>query len=516
MLLMNLLRVSLCLLSWLSLFSAGVFAADGQLVLKVIDRDTNQPTTCRMHLKNAQGKSITKVKDAITHGDYLIFHDAVTLRLPLGHYFFTMDQGPETLVRTGKFEIQRFADDQHTVDLKRFAKLAEEGWYAGDLDAARPVSELPLLMQAENLTLLEATTWNNEQSYWAKGNPPPKLPTQPIAEHSGHRLINLMAGQDQRAGTGLILTHLREPLTLAAKNQPWPTLTSTATTTQKANGYAHVITPFARELPLLIAAGKVDSLMVLNRHQLREGVVDQEMGGRPRDRTLFPTPWGNGRWALQIYYHLLNVGLHMPMTAGSGSGSNTNPLGYNRVYAWVEGEVTYEKWWQAVKLGRTFVTNGPLLRCSIGGEKPGHIFQGEPNQTLELMTELTLSTRDKIDYLEIIKDGNIEHEVRIDDFKKAGGKLPPIKFTASGWCLVRAVTNDNKTLRYASTAPFYVEFQYQPRISRKSVEFFRTWVNDELKLIEAQPASESQAGQLAQWQRAREYWDKLLAKANAE
>ncbi len=35
------------------------------------------------------------------------------------------------------------------------------------------------------------------------------------------------------------------------------------------------------------------------------------------------------------------------------------------------------------------------------------------------MTELTLSTRDKIDYLEIIKDGNIEHEVRIDDFKKS-------------------------------------------------------------------------------------------------
>ncbi len=129
-------------------------------------------------------------------------------------------------------------------------------------------------------------------------------------------------------------------------------------------------------------SSKVDSLMVLNRHQLREGSsIKRWVVARAIARCSLRLG-AMVRWALQIYYHLLNAGLHMPMTAGSGSGSNTNPLGYNRVYAWVEGEVTYEKWWQAVKRGRTFVTNGPLLRCSIGGEKPGISFQGEANQTL--------------------------------------------------------------------------------------------------------------------------------------
>ncbi len=57
-----------------------------------------------------------------------------------------------------------------------------------------------------------------------------------------------------------------------------------------------------------------------------------EAGGLPRDTLLFPKPWGNGRWSQELYYHLLNCGLRIPPTAGSGSGANNNPVGYNRFY----------------------------------------------------------------------------------------------------------------------------------------------------------------------------------------
>ena len=33
-----------------------------------------------------------------------------------------------------------------------------------------------------------------------------------------------------------------------------------------------------------------------------------------------------------MYYHVLNCGLRIPPVAGSGSGTNDNPVGTNRVY----------------------------------------------------------------------------------------------------------------------------------------------------------------------------------------
>ena len=35
--------------------------------------------------------------------------------------------------------------------MHRFADLAKEGWWGGDLDVERPLAELPLAMRAESL-----------------------------------------------------------------------------------------------------------------------------------------------------------------------------------------------------------------------------------------------------------------------------------------------------------------------------------------------------------------------------
>ena len=40
---------------------------------------------------------------------------------------------------------------------------------------------------------------------------------------------------------------------------------------------------FARDLPIWIAAGQIDSVQLANRHLLRGGVVANEAGGWPRD-----------------------------------------------------------------------------------------------------------------------------------------------------------------------------------------------------------------------------------------
>jgi hypothetical protein len=497
----------------LLLFPALAHAVDyGTLELTVTDRDTMQPTQCRMHLVNAQGKPV-KVPGAIQHGDHAVFQDKILLKLPLGGYHFTMDQGTESLIRSGKFDIQRYAKDAHAVDLKRFANLADEGWWAGDLDVQRLPTELPLLMQTEGIHFLPNITWTNGKNTY---NERIKAPEKPSEELNNHRLIESYAGLDLRGGTGVMFGNMREALPLAAANAKFPTLASTAAAAKQVGGTTHAVTPFARELPLLVAAGKLDSIMVLNRHLLREGSVDNEAGGKARDKAMYSGVQGNGRWGLEIYYKLLETGIRLPLTAGSGSGANTNPVGYNRVYAWIDGEMTFDKWWEAVKLGRTFVTNGPLLRVSVDGEHAGHVFQSDPGKSLDFQTELTISTREKIDYLEIVKDGLVVHDVRLEAFKAAGGKLPVVNFDASGWFLVRAVTNEQKTLRYATTSPFYVEYDYKPRISKKAVQFFLDWVETELASLEKEATTPEQTQVRDQWRAAKAFWQGRLAKATVE
>ena len=126
--------------------------------------------------------------------------------------------------------------------------------------------------------------------------------------------------------------------------------------------------------------------------------------------------------------------------------------------------------------GQVFVTNGPLLRPMVEGQPPGYVFHLERSGPLELEIGLNLATRVPVEYLQIVKNGDVEQEVRLDEFAAQGGKLPPVEFDDSGWFLVRAVTNNMKNYQFASSGPYYVERAGKPRVSRASVQFFLDWI----------------------------------------
>jgi hypothetical protein len=122
-----------------------------------------------------------------------------------------------------------------------------------------------------------------------------------------------------------------------------------------------------------------------------------------------------------------------------------------------------------------------MLRPVVNGEYyPGHVFEGEEGDEPQFEIALNLATRDKINYLEIIKNGEVERSVRLDEYARTG-QLPPITFTESGWFLVRAVCDLENTFRFASTGPYYVEIGQKPRISKASAQFFLDWVNERIE-----------------------------------
>jgi hypothetical protein len=431
---------------------------EGQLELEVVDAATGQPIPARLHLLNSRKRPVKlNLPDTAEFAGHFYVDGTLSLPLRRGQFTFEIDAGPEYRTQTGHFEIDRFADDSKKIEMTRFANLAREGWYAADLDFNRPARELPLIFRAEHLQNIELEKFATV------------LPT--ASPQSANRKP-------------------QAEIRIAA-------------------------VPYAWDLPVWLASGDLTAILLIHRHALRDGVVDNEDDGRPRDGTLFPGDRGNGRWSEAVYHHVLNCGLRIPPAAGSGSGFNDNPVGTNRIYVHCGDSFSPEAWWEGLEQGRVFVTNGPLLRPVVEGQPPGHVFHIDGNETLSLEIGLNLATRVPVDYLEIVKDGEVYANVRLDEFKQKKGHLPPVEFDDSGWFLVRAVTNNSKNYQFASSGPYYVEKAGKPHIGRRSVQFFLDWIDAAEDRVRKLPKlSESQRNSLlAEQAKAREFFQKLLQAA---
>jgi hypothetical protein len=117
--------------------------------------------------------------------------------------------------------------------------------------------------------------------------------------------------------------------------------------------------------------------------------------------------------------------------------------------------------------------------------------------------------------VEIIKDGQMVKRVGLEQFARTGS-LGTLTFERSGWFLVRAVAEDRKTFRFASTAPFYVEVgDEKRRVSKSASKFFLDWVKERaarVKLDDAKKRSEVLKHHTA----AEKFWKERLERANAE
>jgi hypothetical protein len=126
--------------------------ADGQLEIEVIDAATGQPIAARMHLLNTRKRPVKlNIPNTAEFGGHFYVDGKLTLPLRRGQFTFEIDAGPEYRTQSGHFEIERHADDTKRIEMQRFADLAKEGWYGGDVDFARRDRHLPLILRAEHL-----------------------------------------------------------------------------------------------------------------------------------------------------------------------------------------------------------------------------------------------------------------------------------------------------------------------------------------------------------------------------
>jgi hypothetical protein len=460
---------------------------------------------CRIHLADSAGRPV-KAGALPFWRDHFVCDGKATLELAPGRYVFAIERGPEYFAVTGKFEVLAGQSLLLTNQLRRLADLAAEGWWSGDTHVHRELKDIELLMRAEDLHVAPVITWWNGKGPWASQ----PLPTAPLVRFDGNRFYHLLGGEDERGGGALLYFHLPAPLELSgakrefppslrflqeAKRQPAPP-TNGATPV-----WAEIEKPFWWDTPVWLASGLADSVGIAHNHLQRGGMLDNEAWGRGRDRAQYPPAWGNGLWTQDIYYHILNTGFRLPPSAGSASGVLPNPVGYNRVYVQVNGELTHEKWWEGLRAGRVFVSNGPLLRCRANGQWPGHIFKSE--RPIEVLLEGRLEARDRLAAVELIHNGRTNRLA-----------LPQrVILHESGWFLVRAIADVTNTFRFASTGPWHVEIGAQPPpVQRASAQFFLDWVR--ARMAGLKPDAMDTSGEAVGSLRGAEtFWQQKVAAA---
>lgn len=500
-------------------------AGGGTLLLRVTDGPGGPLVPCRIHLRNQAGVP-RKVVGQPFFADHFVFPGEVKLELPRGTYTFDIERGLEYARVSGHFQIVDFADDEKTIELKRACDLAAEGWWAGDLDVARPQRDLELLIEAEDLHFvavappagdrpapgrLERTQRGavrlSGQRYYE--------PARRWATRGGDALWcyrvavddSALVGAATSAGGAASAESSDKGFANAAARLAWPELLRSAA----AEGWLDVERGPLDELPAWLASGAISG------YRLLPGTVPHQVPGaaqaKPataRGKTPARDPAAAPLENQETFFRALDAGLRLTPTAGSGSGREPNPLGSPRMYAWVDpAEFSDATWWRAVAAGRVVVTNGPLIRPLANGRPPGHVFRVPAGDTLEVDIAMNLTTRDPLSYLEIIRDGRVAVSLRLDAWAKTG-HFPPLEFDRPGWFLVRVVTDEASTYRAALSGAWYVEVDGQPpRVSRRAAEHF-------LQLVERRITPTTPDDVRHPLDAARRFWQTRRDEATAD
>jgi len=172
--------------------------------------------------------------------------------------------------------------------------------------------------------------------------------------------------------------------------------------------------------------------------------------GAARDGLAIDAPAGNVEFleVLQsdlanydVLYQILGLGIRMTPTAGTDYPcALTNLPGRDRFYTRLDGPLTYARWLEGIRRGRTFVTNGPLLtEFRVDDAETGDTRTLEqPGPLLVRGTVRFDPARDDVLALELLRNGEV---VQVARERTAPGEIrltTSLEADGGAWLALRA------------------------------------------------------------------------------
>ncbi len=164
---------------------------------------------------------------------------------------------------------------------------------------------------------------------------------------------------------------------------------------------------------------------------------------------------------LADWYRLLACGLRLPLAGASGKDRNSVALGQMRTYARLEPnqEFDYGSWIEAVRAGRTCVTDGPLLSLTVDGHDPGSVISvPEDGKTVLVRAEARSAT--PFDRLEVLRNGEVIAECATEGDRRSATIEREVAVTDSGWLAARCRGDDSQVRAHSS--PVYGIMEGRP------------------------------------------------------
>ena len=394
-----------------------------------------------------------------------------------------VSRGPEYQVFRQNVTVPQNGRQPLNVALVRIDDLPAKGWWSGDVHVHmnyggtyrnEPKTLLGQAM-AEGLHVVENLVVNKEQripdvSYF-RGTPDPVSNARWIVAHGqefhtsywGH--LGLLGQKD----------HLLLPDYSGYVNTPAGSLrpmnAEVSDLARKQGGLVGYVHPWdtypdpakdalTNELPIDVALGKVDYYEVV-------GFIDDYLANS------------------KVWYQLLNCGFRLPAGAGTDAMANyaslRGPVGTNRVFVKSGPKLEHASWLAALKAGKTFATNGPLLSFSIDGHEPGDEIMLAAGSH-RLRAKVDVRSQVAIDHVEVVRNGEVVATVPLSKDSTAASGVVALEATQSGWYVLRAWSPTPRypildVYPFSSTSPVYVTVAGKPVRSSKDAEYFLAWID---------------------------------------
>ena len=495
----------------------------GVLSVRTVDSG-GQPTAARVHLTASDGKFYAPV-DAYARvsaaGDP-VFHSAGEFRveLPAGKTTLVVVKGFEQWPQ--RIEVDVIADEVQATQIgfERLTDMSAKGWHSGSThvhmnyggNLHNTLENLMMMSAAEDQDIVLEQIANKDNrildhQFFVPGGGPHPLSREDMVLVVGQEYRPPFWGHVFMFG---LRDHLISPFTTGyegtAIESLYPSNTDMFRKAKAQGAYVGYVHAYGGERdPLEADLGGA-----------KGAIVDGALG------TIDAIEWSAAsRAGFAPMYALWNNGLKVTAVGGEDSISNLHMsklVGSHRTYVFTGGrELNMHAWLDAMRSGRAFVTNGPLVELSVDGSLPGesvNVAAGGGVVDVHAQVRSIVPLQKVTLYFngEPVEDIALSADRRGADFRKT------LSVARSGWYHLRA--EGEPTDRFpldtsypqGFTNPVWVIAGDQPVRSRAAADYALRWIDKLQQLAEAWPGWRSQKERdhvYAQFDEARQVYRRL-------
>ncbi len=306
-----------------------------------------------------------------------------TILLPEGTYTVSCSMGPEYHAQTKQVKVTPAGPNEVSFAMHRWIDPAKYGWYSGDhhvhaagcshyqnpTEGVRP-EDMVRQIRGEKLNVGAVLTWGpcyyyQKQFFSGKDNP------LSIPDRLMHYDLEVSGFPSSHAGHLVLLGLKEQDYPHCVRIEQWPTWDLPILRWGKSQGalagFAHSgwgLEVKSHELPNYEMPG-FDGIGA------NEYIVDVTYPDTVDFISAVDTPYP---WELNIWYHTLNVGFRTRISGETDFPCITDArVGEGRVYAKVDGPLTYSAWLDALRAGRSYVSDGRshLIDFSVNNVEVG-------------------------------------------------------------------------------------------------------------------------------------------------